>query len=379
MPTQQALLNSLSISNSDLWGNSNFSHNLTNSSSNNSSSNNNSNSNNNNSNNSNKKKKKKNKNTNNGKQKNGNTSAPAFAESLEDHFNAFRAKNATAEEKKLKQKDEGNTEQKDNKVFAEGQDAWLAMLPDNMKLADFLASVGTDCKCLERFVYVPPFHFDITTQHNHRNKEVVYFSGDVHPEMMESLNIRKVGFCREIRSSNVLLLSVKGKGHLNLTEALEIAQNSDLKDCMHLVQVIAVAPKGPKKTKTSAHAYIKFISNEAAQQCVNIVDAFEFNGHYVHSPQLDAQDFFMDESDCHIRPFVWVNPSCRPSADLASSSASATSDVPAGGSTEEAETPPPELLESITPPASPLQLSDSFEDTFPVFMSQWETVEGEVF
>ena len=272
---------------------------------------------------------------------------------------------STAGEKKQK------PEAADNKVFAEGQDAWVAMLPDSMKLADFLATVGTDCKCLERFVYVPPSRFDITTQHNHRNKEVVYFSGDVHPEMMEKFNIRKrTDFCREIRSSNVLLLSVKGKGHLNLTEALEIAQNSDLKDCMHLVQVIAVAPKGPKKTKTSAHAYIKFISNEAAQQCVNIVDAFEFNGHYVHSPQLDAQDFLMDESDYGIKSFIWVNPMLDTTTSLVESSLAGLPMAPSTSSASSDSLSESRLYESSV---CSHQVAESVEDVLSQSLSDDES------
>eukprot|EP01061_Rhynchopus_euleeides_P037447 TRINITY_DN6380_c0_g3_i1.p1 TRINITY_DN6380_c0_g3~~TRINITY_DN6380_c0_g3_i1.p1 ORF type:complete len:260 (+),score=81.35 TRINITY_DN6380_c0_g3_i1:70-849(+) len=183
------------------------------------------------------------------------------------------------------------------KQYGAEVDAFVAAVRDNVKLSDFLASAGENCVCLERFV----------------NKETVYFTGDIHPDTMEALKIRRrKGFRIEIRNSNVLLLSVKGKPHLSLDEALEIVNESALKNYMHSIEVVAVVPKGHSRAratmKQSAHAYIKFSDHMVAKQCVNAVDAFEYKGFFVHSPQLDAHEFMMNESEyAERRSFVWVN------------------------------------------------------------------------
>ena len=146
-----------------------------------------------------------------------------------------------------------------------------------------------------------------TKKKTHSHKELVYFTGDVHEERMAELKIRhREKFQLEIRDSNVLVLSVKAKSDLNLQEALEIVGKSDLKAYMSKIELVAVIPASvrAKRAATISHAYVQFVDNATARECINIVDSMEYNGYRVHSPQLDAASFVK----CDFGASIWHNP-----------------------------------------------------------------------
>ena len=124
---------------------------------------------------------------------------------------------------------------------------------------------------------------------------------------MAELKIRhREGFKVEIRDSNVLVLSVKANADLSLQEALEIVGKSDLKAYMSKIELVAVIPASvrAKRAATISHAYVQFVDNATARECINIVDSMEYNGYRVHSPQLDAASFVK----CDFGASIWHNP-----------------------------------------------------------------------
>ena len=139
------------------------------------------------------------------------------------------------------------------------------------------------------------------------NKELVYFTGKVHEHKMARLKIRRrEGFQLEVRDSNVLVLSIKAKADLNLEEALQIVLMSDLKDHLQKIELVAVIPAGvrAKRSATISHAYVQFVDNDSAKACINVVDAMEYKGYRVHSPQLDAAVLVK----CDLGASIWQNP-----------------------------------------------------------------------
>ena len=205
---------------------------------------------------------------------------------------------------------------KPNKRFdTETLDLFVAVLPNNVSLSEFFAGAGVNCVCLERFVYVkqtqqttptppPPTHFI-----HHRDREIVYFTGNVNPSVMAALRIRhRPGFRREVRRSNVLILSIKGGRDLGLDDALQIVRLSGLHTYLDRILTVAVPPRPGANANAVSHIYVQFASEEAAQLCVNVVDALPYKGLYVHSPQLDLHGWATLRTSPDADDRTWYNP-----------------------------------------------------------------------
>ena len=142
----------------------------------------------------------------------------------------------------------------------------------------------------------------------------MYFTGDVPSENMDALKIRKRhGFQVEIRRSHVLVLSVRGKPFLTLDEAVEIVRMSPLRNVMHKIRAVAVAPPPRKGKKVlSAHAYVQFCDHSTAAEMVNAVDAMAFKNMVVHSPQISIHEMDLEGVGGRNRPHIWQNKSFAP-------------------------------------------------------------------
>eukprot|EP01059_Diplonema_ambulator_P005200 TRINITY_DN14951_c0_g1_i1.p1 TRINITY_DN14951_c0_g1~~TRINITY_DN14951_c0_g1_i1.p1 ORF type:complete len:336 (+),score=126.81 TRINITY_DN14951_c0_g1_i1:111-1010(+) len=184
---------------------------------------------------------------------------------------------------------------KPEKKFGEPTDCYVAVLQPNEPIKEFLMKVGTGCKAIERFV--------------HKNR--VYFTGDVSPDMMMKLSIkRRMAFKPELRESKVLILTIKDKQSLTLDEACDIVRSSELGYMMDRIELVAVNPKTKKKVVGSVgmvHAYVQFLTTEDAKACVNAVDALYYKGYYVHSPQLDEHEVFLPSDHPSDTQHVWRN------------------------------------------------------------------------
>ena len=192
--------------------------------------------------------------------------------------------------------------------------AFMAPVPNHVPLKEFFAKVGNNCEYLERFAYVhtqQPLPSRHRTHPHHSDKEVVFFTGDVHPEMMQTMQVtRRPGFRLEKRGTTVLVLSVKGKGHLKLHEALQLVNASSLKKHMKSIVMVAVPPS-PKGDGCTAHAYVQFCDHATALAMVNSVDAMPYKGYYVHSTQLDAKTMVTSSSQASSAACVWRNRGCK--------------------------------------------------------------------
>ena len=246
------------------------------------------------------------------------------------------------------------------KEFApETVNAYVAVLPNHTPLKDFFAQAGTNCVCLERFVYVTLRRTRTQTATTpHSDREIVYFTGDVIPANMSALKIRhRAGFRAEVRHSSVLILSVKGGRGLGLEDALEVVRMSPLNDYFSSISMVAVPPpKLGAPSKPVFHMYVQFCDAATARACVNLVDAMAYKGFYVHSPQQDVYGWERLKKIPGSEHHAWYNPLHRPTTQGplvgTRSGASRTDSAASSSSSRSVRTPP-----SMVP------LLDAFDDS----------------
>eukprot|EP01060_Flectonema_neradi_P034245 TRINITY_DN594_c3_g1_i2.p1 TRINITY_DN594_c3_g1~~TRINITY_DN594_c3_g1_i2.p1 ORF type:complete len:256 (+),score=37.71 TRINITY_DN594_c3_g1_i2:60-770(+) len=185
---------------------------------------------------------------------------------------------------------------------APAQTCWMIDAGDNFKIST-LKKMVEDCRVLARFSLLGK----------------IYFTGNVKedylPELREAYSIIETVFGADIRTSKVLVLSMRDsrkiRKPLTLQNAVDIVTASALGEWIDDIELIGIQAQRSKKVH---HIYVQMSSPELAESLVHVVDAFPFEDHFIHSPQVDDHyDFYGGRKG---RSSTWINPSYKPIPDL---------------------------------------------------------------
>eukprot|EP00754_Rhynchopus_humris_P038374 Rhum_TRINITY_DN21004_c0_g1::Rhum_TRINITY_DN21004_c0_g1_i1::g.172884::m.172884 len=177
---------------------------------------------------------------------------------------------------------------------AEMSNVYVVTLPDSTSTKSFMEKM-------------PSFSYPVVIE-RFVAKELLFFQADLLPQDAKRLSAKKIsGFRPEVRRSCVLILTIKNKPEITLTEALTLAGQCGFLE-MDTVELVAVQPRNENLTKSCCHTYIQFSSANEAMRHLHTIDSMPFGTHFVHSSQLDLSLRFHAKGDSNGTETVWHNP-----------------------------------------------------------------------